>query len=84
MTVYWCSGAHLGLGEMSGKLLTRSMFQEYKSLFCQTFILVTLRNHKFTFQSPNAENIQDLMVYFLKELQKRSKYMIPLQDFKVY
>ena len=50
--------------------------------FSQTFTLVTVRNEEFTFQSPNAEDIRDLVVYFLEGLKKRSKYVIALQDYK--
>ena len=41
-----------------------------------------MRNEEFTFQSPNAEDIRDLVVYFLEGLKKRSKYVIALQDYK--
>jgi myosin-7 len=41
-----------------------------------------VRNEEFTFQSPNAEDIRDLVVYFLEGLKKRSKYVIALQDYK--
>ena len=44
--------------------------------------MVTVRNEEFTFQSPNAEDIRDLVVYFLEGLKKRSKYVIALQDYK--
>ncbi len=50
--------------------------------FAQTFTLVTVREEEFTFQSPNAEDIRDLVVYFLEGLKKRSKYVITLQDSK--
>ena len=50
--------------------------------FSQTFTLVTVRGEEFTFQSPNAEDIRDLVVYFLEGLKKRSKFVIALQDYK--
>ena len=50
--------------------------------FSQTFTLVTVRGDEFTFQSPNAEDIRDLVVYFLEGLKKRSRYVIALQDYK--
>ena len=50
--------------------------------FSQTFTLVTVRGEEFTFQSPNAEDIRDLVVYFLEGLKKRSRYVIALQDYK--
>ena len=57
------------------------LFRSSKA-FSQTFTLVTVRNEEFTFQSPNAEDIRDLVVYFLEGLKKRSKYVIALQDYK--
>ena len=50
--------------------------------FAQTFTLVTVREEEFTFQSPNAEDIRDLVVYFLEGLKKRSKFVITIQDSK--
>jgi len=41
-----------------------------------------VRSEEFTFQSPNAEDIRDLVVYFLEGLKKRSKFVIGLQDYK--
>lgn len=51
-------------------------------MFTQTFNLSTVRGEEFTFQSPNAEDIRDLVVYFLEGLKKRSKFVIALQDYK--
>lgn len=62
---------------MCDKIIFRS-----SKAFSQTFTLVTVRNEEFTFQSPNAEDIRDLVVYFLEGLKKRSKYVIALQDYK--
>ena len=44
--------------------------------------MVTVREEEFTFQSPNAEDIRDLVVYFLEGLKKRSKFVITIQDSK--
>jgi hypothetical protein len=41
-----------------------------------------VRGEEFTFQSPNAEDIRDLVVYFLEGLKKRSRFVIALQDYK--
>ncbi len=43
---------------------------------------MTVRGEEFTFQSPNAEDIRDLVVYFLEGLKKRSRFVIALQDYK--
>ena len=51
-------------------------------VFTQTFTLSTVRGEEFTFQSPNAEDIRDLVVFFLEGLKKRSKFVLALQDYK--
>lgn len=48
----------------------------------QSFTLATVKGDEFTFTSPNAEDIRDLVVTFLEGLKKRSKYVIALQDYK--
>lgn len=50
--------------------------------FSQTFTLSTVRAEEFTFQSPNAEDIRDLVQFFLEGLKKRSMYAVALQDYK--
>jgi len=57
-------------------------FYRTNKMFTQTFSLSTVRGEEFTFQSPNAEDIRDLVVYFLEGLKKRSKFVIALQDYK--
>ena len=42
------------------RLMHASHFRSNKA-FSQTFTLVTVRNEEFTFQSPNAEDIRDLV-----------------------
>ena len=58
------------------------LFYRSNKAFAQTFTLSTVRSEEFTFQSPNAEDIRDLVVYFLEGLKKRSKFVIGLQDYK--
>ena len=48
----------------------------------QSFTLATVKGDEFTFTSPNAEDIRDLVVTFLEGLKKRSKYVIALQDYR--
>lgn len=48
----------------------------------QSFTLATVKGEEYTFTSPNAEDIRDLVVTFLEGLKKRSKYVIALQDYK--
>ncbi|XP_069105456.1 myosin-VIIa-like isoform X1 [Argopecten irradians] len=47
----------------------------------QSFTLATVKGDEYTFTSPNAEDIRDLVVTFLEGLKKRSKYVIALQDY---
>ena len=53
---------------------------ESKSLG-STFTLSTIRGEDFSFSSPNAEDIRDLVVFFLEGLKKRSKYVIAVEDY---
>ncbi|XP_045535626.1 myosin-VIIa isoform X1 [Papilio machaon] len=68
--------------ELSFPEITTVSSQKTNKVFTQTFSLSTVRGEEFTFQSPNAEDIRDLVVYFLEGLKKRSKYVIALQDYK--
>ena len=47
----------------------------------QSFTLATVKEDEYTFTSPNAEDIRDLVVTFLEGLKKRSKYVVALQDY---
>ncbi len=40
----------------------------------------TIKGDDYIFQSPNSEDIRDLISHFLDGLKKRSKYAIVLQD----
>ncbi|XP_076283183.1 unconventional myosin-VIIa ck isoform X2 [Lasioglossum baleicum] len=68
--------------ELSFPEITTVSSQKTNKMFTQTFNLSTVRGEEFTFQSPNAEDIRDLVVYFLEGLKKRSKFVIALQDYK--
>ncbi|KOB75157.1 Myosin-VIIa [Operophtera brumata] len=68
--------------ELSFPEITAVSSQKTNKVFTQTFSLSTVRGEEFTFQSPNAEDIRDLVVYFLEGLKKRSKFVIALQDYK--
>lgn len=41
-----------------------------------------MRNEEFTFQSPNAEDVRELVQFFLDGLKRRSMYVVALQDYK--
>lgn len=57
--------------ELSFPEITSVSSQKTNKVFTQTFSLSTVRSEEFTFQSPNAEDIRDLVVYFLEGLKKR-------------
>lgn len=57
--------------ELSFPEITAVSSQKTNKVFTQTFSLSTVRSEEFTFQSPNAEDIRDLVVYFLEGLKKR-------------
>lgn len=57
--------------ELSFPEITSVASQKTNKVFTQTFSLSTVRGEEFTFQSPNAEDIRDLVVYFLEGLKKR-------------
>lgn len=50
------------------------------SPFMQNFVLVTIRMDEFFFQSPNADDICELVNYFLQGLKVRSRFVVALQD----
>lgn len=68
--------------ELSFPEITTVSCNKTQKVYTQTFTLSTVRGEEFTFQSPNSEDIRDLVVYFLEGLKKRSKYVIALQDYK--
>ena len=58
-----------------------SYFHRTGKMHGQSFTLATVKGDEYTFTSPNAEDIRDLVVTFLEGLKKRSKYVIALQDY---
>ncbi|XP_067621063.1 myosin-VIIa [Eurosta solidaginis] len=68
--------------ELSFPEITAVSSQKTNKVFTQTFSLSTVRGEEFTFQSPNAEDIRDLVVYFLDGLKKRSHFVIAIQDYR--
>ena len=47
----------------------------------QSFTLSTVKGLEYTFTSSNAEDIRELISYFLDGLKKRSKYVVATQDY---
>lgn len=50
--------------------------------FMTCFILSTLRGEEYTFQSPNSEDITELVSTFLTGLKDRSKYLVAIQKYE--
>ena len=46
-----------------------------------SFTLATVKGLEYTFTSANAEDIRELIGFFLDGLRKRSKYVIATQDY---
>lgn len=67
--------------ELSFPEITSVSSQKTNKVFTQTFSLSTVRAEEFTFQSPNAEDIRDLVVYFLEGLKKRYGPVFPPKKF---
>lgn len=67
--------------EVSFPEVKEAKSQKTNNSFVQNFVLVTIRMEEFFFQSPNAEDICELVNYFLQGLRMRSKYVVALQDY---
>lgn len=68
--------------ELSFPEITSAQSQKSNRPFMQNFALTTVRGEEFSFQSPNSEDICELVTFFLEGLKKRSKFVIALQDYK--
>ncbi|ODM92321.1 Myosin-VIIa, partial [Orchesella cincta] len=69
--------------ELSFPEITHIRAEKSDKIFGQTFTLSTVRpGEEFTFQSPNAEDIRELVDFFLDGLKKRSTLCIAMQDYK--
>lgn len=68
--------------ELSFPEITSIISQKGTRPFLQSFSISTVRGEEFIFQSPNSDDIKELVEFFLEGLKKRSKYVISLQDYK--
>ena len=46
----------------------------------QSFTVLTVKGDEYTFTSSNAEDIRDLIVFFLEGMKKKSRFVVALQD----
>lgn len=68
--------------ELSFPEITTAQSQKSNRPFMQNFTLVTVRDEKFVFQSPNSDDICELVNFFIDGLKNRSKFVIATQDYK--
>ncbi|XP_029197955.2 unconventional myosin-VIIa-like [Acropora muricata] len=47
-----------------------------------SFTITTVKGDEYTFTSANADDIQELVQYFLEGLRKRSKYVVAMVDYQ--
>ena len=80
--LYFVDDQEQVLLELSFPEVTSIMSQKNSRPFTQNFILSTLRGDEFVFQSPNSDDVCDLVSFFLIGLKNRSRFLVALQDFK--
>lgn len=57
-------------------------FNRATKAFVETFTVSTVRAEEYTFQTPNSEDVCDLVQYLIDGLKKRSKFLVALHDYK--
>ncbi|XP_018330659.1 myosin-VIIa-like [Agrilus planipennis] len=57
-------------------------FEQNSRSQLHNFTLKTIRNEEYVFQSPDAENLSNIIIYLLDGLKKRSIYCVATQDYK--
>ncbi|VDD94921.1 unnamed protein product, partial [Enterobius vermicularis] len=70
------------------QVLLEFSFPEVTGILCsapsraciESFTIQTVGQDEYTFQSPNAEDIKELVSYFLNGLSSRSRYLVALQE----
>lgn len=80
--VYFVDDQEQVLLELSYPEITSSESQKSGRPFMQNFSMATVRGNEFVFQSPNSEDICDLVNFFIDGLKKRSKFVIAVQEYK--
>lgn len=80
--VYFVDDQEQVLLELSFPEITVAQSQKSGRPFMQNFLITTLRGDEFLFQSPNSDDVCDLVSFFLTGLKRRSKFVIALQDYK--
>ncbi|TRY99157.1 hypothetical protein DNTS_033984, partial [Danionella cerebrum] len=78
--VYFVDEQEQVLLELSFPEITAVSSSRGGKLQAQSFTLATIKGDEYTFTSSNAEDIRDLVVFFLEGLRSRSKFVVALQD----
>uniref|UniRef100_A0A914DZP4 Myosin-VIIa n=1 Tax=Acrobeloides nanus TaxID=290746 RepID=A0A914DZP4_9BILA len=73
------------------QVLLEFSFPEISGITCATskrlgtdsFTIQTVLGDEYTFQSPNSEDIRELVTFFIEGLKKRSRFGIAMQDQKL-
>lgn len=66
--------------ELSFPEITQVSSSRTGKLHGQSFTLLTVKGAEYTFTSSNAEDIRELIIYFLEGLKRKSKFVVALQD----
>ena len=80
--LYFVDDQEQVLLELSFPEITSIQSQKSCRPFVHNFLLTTLRGDEFVFQSPNADDICELVSFFLNGLKLRSKFLVAIQDYK--
>ncbi|KAF7490609.1 Myosin-VIIa [Sarcoptes scabiei] len=80
--IYMVDDQEQVLLELSFSEITSAESHKSDRPFIQPFVITTVRDEKFVFQSPNSSDICELVNFFLIGLKNRSKFVIATQDYK--
>lgn len=80
--LYFVDDLEQVLLELSFPEVTSIYTQKNGRPFMTCFVLSTLRGEEYTFQSPNSEDITELVSTFLTGLKDRSKFLVAVQEYK--
>lgn len=70
------------LMELSFAEITYVGYQKHMETNQQHFTIRTIQKEEFVFLSPDAEELNNLVVYLIDGLKKRSQYVVASQDYK--
>lgn len=68
--------------ELSFPEITKAESQQSTRPFMQNFVLTTVREETFVFQSPNSADICELVNFFIDGLKCRTRYVIANQNYR--